>query len=121
MTSKIELKTLKFYAYHGVAPQETKVGNWFIIDVTLTAPLEAAIRSDALEETINYAEVYEIVKKEMQIPSRLLEHVAGRILDALKVRFPQLRETELKIAKLNPPFGGDVYSAAILLNEKYNS
>lgn len=120
MTSRIELKTLKFYAYHGVAPQETKVGNWFIVDVTLTAPLEKAIWSDALEETINYAAVYEIVKKEMEIPSRLLEHAAGRILLALKRHFPQIQETDLKIAKLNPPFGGDVQSAAILLHETYN-
>lgn len=120
MTSRIELKALKFYAYHGVAPQETKVGNWFIVDVTLTAPLEKAVRSDDLAETINYATVYEIVKKEMETPSRLLEHVAGRILFSLKHHFSQIRETDLKIAKLNPPFGGDIYSAAILLHETYN-
>ena len=82
MTTKIELRRMTFYAYHGVAPQETRVGNTFIVDLILTAPLENAVWSDDLSDTINYATVYETVKAEMAIPSRLLEHAAGRILKA---------------------------------------
>ena len=115
MTSKIELKTMKFYAYHGVADQERRVGNTFVVDLTLTAPLEKAVRSDNLEETINYASVYHVVKEEMALPSRLLEHVAGRILFSIKRQFPQVEEVEVKVAKLNPPFGGDVHSASVIL------
>ncbi len=74
MTTKIELRRMTFYAYHGVAPQETRVGNTFIVDLILTAPLENAVWSDDLSDTINYATVYETVKAEMAIPSRLLEH-----------------------------------------------
>lgn len=120
MISKIEIAAMRFYAYHGVMPQETKVGNQFVVNLTLTASLEAAVESDNLEDTINYATAYQIVKKEMDIPSRLLEHVAGRILYALKKNFPQLTGTELKLSKLNPPFGGDVYSASVILTEMYN-
>ena len=76
MTTKIELRRMTFYAYHGVAPQETRVGNTFIVDLILTAPLENAVWSDDLSDTINYATVYETVKAEMAIPSRLLEHGA---------------------------------------------
>ena len=72
MTTKIELRRMTFYAYHGVAPQETRVGNTFIVDLILTAPLENAVWSDDLSDTINYATVYETVKAEMAIPSRLL-------------------------------------------------
>lgn len=71
MTTKIELRRMTFYAYHGVAPQETRVGNTFIVDLILTAPLENAVWSDDLSDTINYATVYETVKAEMAIPSRL--------------------------------------------------
>lgn len=99
MTTKIELRDITFYAYHGVAPQETKVGNTFMVDLVLTAPLEKAVFSDDLNDTINYAEVYEVVKAEMQIPSKLLEHVAGRIVNGLKKRFPQLTEIEVLLAK----------------------
>lgn len=118
--TQIELKEMKFYAYHGVMEQERTVGNHFVVDLLLTAPLEKAIRSDRLEDTMNYATVYEVVKKEMEIPSRLIECVAGRILEALKSRFPQLTEVKLTLSKLNPPFGGDIRSASIILKEKFN-
>lgn len=120
MTVRIELETMKFYAWHGVSPQETRVGNTFVVNLILTAPLEKAVASDDLDDTINYAEVYEIVKSEMVIPSKLLEHVAGRILHALKRAFPQLLAVKLKLSKLNPPFGGDVYSASVILEETYS-
>lgn len=119
MTVQIELNTMKFYAYHGVAPQETRVGNTFLVDLVLTAPLEKAAASDCLDDTINYADVYAVVKQEMEIPSKLLEHVAGRILHALKTHFPSLQAVNVKVTKLNPPFGGDVQSAAVRLEEKW--
>ena len=106
---------MKFYAYHGVQEQERRVGNTFVVDLTLTAPLEKAVQSDQLEDTINYAEVYELTKQEMNIPSQLLEHVAGRICRALRHHFPQLEQIEIRVSKLNPPFGGDVHSASVLL------
>lgn len=68
MTTKIELRRMTFYAYHGVAPQETRVGNTFIVDLILTAPLENAVWSDDLSDTINYATVYETVKAEWLSP-----------------------------------------------------
>lgn len=120
MTVQIELEAMKFYAFHGVAPQETRVGNTFVVDMVLTAPLDKAVANDNLEDTVNYATVYEMVKQEMAIPSKLLEHAAGRILKRLKETFPQLLAVELKLSKLNPPFGGDVYSASVILRETYS-
>ena len=115
MTTKITLQAMKFYAYHGVLEQERRVGNTFVVDLTLTAPLEKAVQSDQLEDTINYAEVYELTKQEMNIPSQLLEHVAGRICRALRHHFPQIEQIEIRVSKLNPPFGGDIHSASVLL------
>lgn len=119
MRTKIELEAMKFYAYHGVMPQETLVGNHFVVNLTVTAPLERAVESDDLADTMNYAIIYSVVKQEMDIPSKLIEHAAGRILRALKDHFPQLTGIELKLSKLNPPFGGDIYSASILLSETF--
>jgi dihydroneopterin aldolase len=119
MNSRIELKELKFYAYHGVLPQETLVGNNYIITVALTAPLAKAMVSDNLDDTVNYAAVYTIIQQEMAIPSRLLEHVAGRILHSLKYHFPQLTGIKLSVSKLNPPIGGDIHSASVILEETY--
>ena len=119
MTTQIELREMKFYAYHGVSPQETAVGNTFIVDLRLTAPLQAAVASDRLEDTMNYAVIYQLVKGEMEQPSRLIEHVAGRILASLHRNFPQISHIYLRLAKLNPPFGGDLHSAAVILEETY--
>lgn len=120
MESKIELRRMKFYAFHGVGEQERVVGNNFTVDVLLTASLEQAVRSDNLADTINYADVYSTVRQEMSVPSRLLEHVAGRILSALKHRFPQLKSIEVKVTKQAPPFGGEVQSASVILREEYS-
>ncbi|MDR1555955.1 MAG: dihydroneopterin aldolase [Tannerellaceae bacterium] len=119
MISKIVLKDMKFYAYHGILPQEKCVGNNFLVNLSVTAPLEAALHTDDLNDTINYATVYSLVKKEMDIPSCLIEHVAGRILRSLKNHFPRITETELSLSKLNPPITGDIHSATIVLREVY--
>ena len=108
---------MKFYAYHGVDPQETHVGNLFIVDLILTVDVINAIGSDCLDDTVNYVEVYEVVKSEMDVPSKLIEHVAGRIIKVLKNRFPKIEHVQIKLSKLNPPFGGDIQSAAILLDD----
>ena len=75
MTTKIELKSMRFYAYHGVDPQETRVGNWFIVDLMVTVDLVQAIENDNLDSTVNYAEIYEVVKSEMNVPSKLILHL----------------------------------------------
>ena len=119
MITQIELEEMCFYAYHGVSPQERKVGNHFVVTLRLTAPLEAATRSDDLADTINYADVYETVRNEMERPSRLLERAAGRIVRSLKARFPQLTAVEVKRSKRNPPFGGDLRAASVILQESF--
>jgi dihydroneopterin aldolase len=115
MQTEIEIGGMSFYAYHGVGEQERIVGNRFTVDVWLTAPLLRAVESDRLEDTINYADVFTIVRHEMETPSRLLEHAAGRILSALQTAFPQLTAIKVKLTKLSPPLGGDVQSAAVIL------
>ena len=120
MISKIALKDIKFYSFHGVNPQETIVGNNYMLTVVLTVPLEKATQTDCLDDTINYAEVYGLIKKEMDIPSKLLEHAAGRILRSLKRHFPLLTRIELSLSKVNPPLGGDVFSASVILDETYD-
>lgn len=115
MQSYISLENIRLYAYHGVFPQETKVGNNFVIDIKVKVNVVKATESDSLNDTVSYATIYEIIKREMEIPSKLIEHVAGRIISALKSELPQIEKVELKLSKLTPPFGGQVESASIIL------
>lgn len=113
----IELKGMNFHACHGVMEQEQKVGNAFTVDLKLFADLSRAIQTDCLEDTINYAVIYAIVKKEMQIPSQLLEHVAGRIIRHIKQQFPLITSVEIRLAKRNPPISGDIKEAVVALKQ----
>lgn len=115
MQSYIILKDLRFYAYHGVGAQETQVGNEFVLDLRLRMDWTCAIRSDDVNDALSYAEVYEAVKDEMARPSRLLEHVAGRIARRLFQDFSSLEEIELRLVKRNPPMGADIEGAGVEL------
>ncbi len=109
----IHLRNVRFQAFHGVMPQEKRVGGSFLVDLRVGYPLAVAMQTDEVADTLNYAELYEIVEREMAIPSRLLEHVAGRIATAVKAAFPQTQSIDLVVTKQNPPMGADCDGAAV--------
>lgn len=113
MDSYIFLDNVRFYAYHGVTPQETAVGNEFTISLKLQVDISRAMESDDLADTVNYAAVYEALRAEMSIPSRLLEHVAGRLVQRLFHDFPPVTSIRLRLSKRNPPFGADLDGAGV--------
>lgn len=98
----IHLEQLKFYGYHGLYAQEKKLGAWFELDVTLDWPsgTEPIVH---LYETINYTEVYEVVKVRMLEPTELLETLAMDLVGVLKEHFPELIALKIRITKMNPP------------------
>ena len=103
----------RFFAYHGVAPQETTVGNEFVVSLRLKTDIARAMESDDVADTVNYAEIHQAVKEEMDIPSKLLEHVAGRIVRRLFNDFPTIERIDLKLSKRNPPMGADIETAGV--------
>ncbi|MBR2607274.1 MAG: dihydroneopterin aldolase [Bacteroidaceae bacterium] len=110
---KIELSNIHLYAYHGVLPQENKVGGWYTLNLQATISNLDSIKSDNLQTTVNYAEIYEVVCNEMKIPSQLLEHVCGRILEKLFAKFESIEEIEISLTKDTPPMGGDRLSSSV--------
>ncbi|MDR0834568.1 MAG: dihydroneopterin aldolase [Candidatus Symbiothrix sp.] len=115
----LELKEMKFHAYHGVMAQERKVGNTYTVDLKLAFDFSRAMQTDDLNDTINYAAVYALIDREMAIPSNLIEHLAARILEKIHASFPQIKQLEIRVAKQNPPFGGDVKQAAVVIVQNY--
>lgn len=109
----IRLDKLKFYSYHGVASQETVVGSYFYIDLKLKVDFSQAVESDDLTYTVSYADAFEAVKCEMEIPSQLLEHVCGRIVKRLFRDFPTIEEVYISLGKENPPMGADILTAGV--------
>ena len=114
----IELEGMEFKAYHGCLPQEKVRGNNFIVDFRGELDLSAAVESDNLEDTLNYAAIYDIVSEEMSIPSELLENVAGRIVKSIAARFPQLESFSIRVSKSKPPVDGIVQWSRVTLFHK---
>ena len=110
---KIILENIRIYAYHGCMEEEAKIGTDYLIDLEVETDLSKSIASDELKDTVDYVLLNKIVKEEMKIRSKLIEHVAGRILDRIKIEIPEITKTRLKIAKTNPPIGGDVKSVCV--------
>ena len=109
----IELENIHLYAFHGALPQENKVGGWYTLNLRAKIEDHESIASDNLEATVNYADIYEVVRSEMQIPSKLLEHVCGRILERLFEKFTIIAEIEISLTKDTPPMGGDRLSSSV--------
>ena len=103
----IQLNGLRIFAYHGVLPQENRVGSMYTINLKLTTNFGEASKNDDLTHTINYAEVYQAVKSEMQQPSKLLEHVIYRISERLFLDFPTITTIKISLYKENPPMGAE--------------
>jgi len=119
MKTFIELQSMKFYAYHGVSRQEMTVGNYFTADISYSFPMDKVFLSDDINDTVSYADVYKVVKSEMERPSKLLEHLTERISIALKSGFPQLSYLKIKVSKLNPPLEGEVFCASMVIEKSW--
>lgn len=104
--TSIELKGLRFFAYHGALPHEQKTGNYYKVSLIVTFDATAVMRSDDLTPGINYADLYTLISEEMAIPSQLLEHVAHRILTHIGTQFPTVLSATVSITKQTPPIPG---------------
>lgn len=113
MKSSIEIKGLRLFARHGVFEEERINGNTFELDVRLDYPIGKAMESDDVADTLNYAEAVEIIRQEMDIPSRLLEHVVGRIYKALTEKWPDISGGSITLIKRNPPIPADIDGTAV--------
>ena len=112
----ISITGMEFHAYHGCFREEQLIGNTFIVDIHFETDTNEAEISDDLHKTVNYAAVYGLVKKEMEITSRLIEHVARKVLNSVTGSFPQIIQAELKVSKMNPPVGGKVEKVSVTLH-----
>jgi dihydroneopterin aldolase len=103
---QILLEGMEFFSFHGCFKEEQIIGTKFIVDLSIDAETDKAEESDHLRDTVDYVGLYRCVKMEMEQKSYLLEHVARRIMVAIRNEFPAISAIELKLAKINPPMGG---------------
>lgn len=113
MSDEVFLEGLRFYAYHGVNPEERTQGQRFTVDVSLATDLRAAGHSDDLAQTINYSIVNKRVRAILEGPPRqLIETVADEIATALLAEFAQAHAVTVTVRKPEVALKGTILDAA---------
>lgn len=118
MKGKIALEGLEFHAFHGVYPHERESGNYFTVDIAVEADITKGASLDELGGTVNYETLFQIVKLEMEKPSKLLEYLAEKIIEEVFSKLPTVESIELKIGKQNPPIGGKCRRAVVTVSRR---
>jgi 7,8-dihydroneopterin aldolase/epimerase/oxygenase len=117
MKGIIKVNNIRLYAYHGCLEEEGVIGGHYSVDVEMEADFSGVEQRDELSATLDYCTVYDIVKREMMIRSRLIEHVAMRILNGLKSGFPKAGNVKVSVHKWSPPVGGDVEEVSVTVEK----
>jgi dihydroneopterin aldolase len=111
----IKVENIRVFAHHGCLPEERIIGSRYRVDLAVMADLKNASLSDELKDTVDYVALNAVVVREMKKPSKLLETVAGRIIDGVFDACPLIRWVNVSVAKINPPLGGDVEKVVVVL------
>lgn len=113
--AKLILENMEFYAFHGHYAEEQQIGGRYRVDVEIETDISPAAASDELSDAVDYSIVYGIVKQEMAVRSRLMEHLAGRIAGSIKKQLAVGGPVTVTVSKLNPPVGGKMDAFTIRL------
>ena len=111
--STIHLKDMKFYAYHGVLPEERKLGGWYTVSVEMELNDNESFFSDNIYDTVDYSMVYDTIEQEMAEPSDLIEYVAGRIATSILEEFEIVERISVSVQKDAPPIKSATMSGSI--------
>jgi 7,8-dihydroneopterin aldolase/epimerase/oxygenase len=112
----IKVTGINVFAYHGCLEEEGRVGSKYIVNVTIDTDFTRAEQSDELGDTVDYVAVYNIVKEEMAIRSKLIEHVGRRIINRLSRELGPGMKAEVEVVKVNPPMNGDVDRVSVIIS-----
>ncbi|HBG23784.1 MAG: dihydroneopterin aldolase [Bacteroidetes bacterium GWF2_41_61] len=115
----VELIGMEFYAYHGCFKEEQIIGNRFTVNFSVETEMERPGITDTLSDALNYQELYNMIKEEIEKTSKLLENVALRILERAHIDFPTIKWAQVSISKLNPPIGGKVEASRVVMSRSY--
>jgi 7,8-dihydroneopterin aldolase/epimerase/oxygenase len=110
------IEDMEFYSFHGHFKEERIVGNRFLVDLTIETDMKIPQESDNLKDAVNYQRIYEIAKLQMEKKSHLLEHIAGRILDAIYNEMEGITKVTVKVSKMNPPMGGKIGAVSVIIS-----
>lgn len=113
----IKLQNIRTFSFHGCLMEESKIGSDYSVDLEVKTDMRKSADSDDLHDTVDYVHLNQVVVEEMAIRSKLLEHVAHRIIKRIFDEIPAVSRVLIGVSKLNPPIGGDVEAVTIVMEE----
>lgn len=113
----IGLEGMEFYAFHGVYEEEQKTGGQYIVDVWVHTDAQKAEQEDDLEGTVNYEQIYAAVQRNMQQPVKLIERLARKIIDDIRLFVIREDTIRIKIRKIHPPLGYKVEASVVEMED----
>jgi dihydroneopterin aldolase len=117
MSDQINLTGIKAFGYHGVFKEERIHGQSFIADIELTLDLTKASQSDELESTIDYSKVVDLVVDEIQGEAvNLIERLAGRIAEKIKLNYPVISKVVVTLHKPHAPVDAEVKDISVTIS-----
>lgn len=116
----IKLKNIRTYSFHGCLVEESKIGSDYSVDLEIKTDMRKSMETDELEDTVDYVHLNKIVMEEMAVRSKLLEHVAHRIVQRIFKEIASVSRIIVSVSKINPPIGGDVEAVTIQIEEYRN-
>lgn len=115
MEFEIILRDLRFYAFHGVMEEERHIGNEYIVNLSVWIPYTDFMEDDDVNYTVSYADLFQIIKVEMEIPRNLLEKFCISVARRIRTSFPGVMKGRVSIKKVRPPIPSMLGEAEVAL------
>lgn len=116
----VYIENLRMHAYHGVMPQERRVGNDYVVNVRVGYPWMEAAKNDDVSQTLNYATLASLVEDVMRKPVNLLETAAAAMAEEIRHRFAKVSLIEIDIKKVAPPVEQHTDGCGVTYKEKFD-
>ena len=117
MSQLISIEGIECYSYHGCQEEEAMIGGKYSVDIYVWKNVSSSFSSDELNDTVDYGMVHEVVRKEMAVRSKLIEHAANRILEKLSEKIKAFEKISVRVTKYNPPVNGNIKKESFLLSK----
>lgn len=118
---QIQIKRLEVFANHGVLEEENKLGQKFLVSVTMGVDVHIPGQSDELADSVNYAQVSEMICREVQGHTfRLIERLAEHLAECILLGFPLVQSVDLEIEKPWAPVRVPLETVSVTIHRKWH-
>ena len=118
MSDQITITGIHGYGHHGLFENERTNGQDFYVDLILNLDLSQAAQSDAIEDTVNYAEITELTHHEITTdPVNLIEKLAYRIAERILSSHPKVKAITVTVHKPQAPVGLKIQDISVVVNK----